>query len=127
MSRMSLLVLERPKFEGHESAPTGQLVVTENLVDVPQRAHRAGFDVPALTLDRLTKAVGKAVREWAARSDAEKVLEEALGIVKDIMAEANDRAGEKQETEDYSSLDVYEGRFVGTVLSEAVKYVQRMR
>jgi len=28
------------------------------------------------------------------------------------MAEANDRAGEKQETEDYSSLDVYEGRFV---------------
>lgn len=127
VSRMAYLALQRPRFVVDEFTTTSRLVVTDDVVEALERVHKAAFGVSGLTLDMITKAAGEAVREWTARANAEEVLEEALGIVKDIMVEAGDRVQEKENPEDYSALDPQEGRFVGTVLNEAVKYIQRLR
>ena len=126
VSRMALRILQGPRFAVEGFEPTGRLVVTEDLVDVLESTHKAASNVSGFRLAKITKAAGQGVREWVAHSDAENLLEEALGIVEDVMAEASDRAEEKAGSENYP-LDDHEGRFVGTVLNEAVKYVQRVR
>lgn len=126
-TRMALVALRRPRFETDDLAPTGQIVATEAYADVLERAHREGLEVPSFTLNRLSGPVGKAVRDWSARAAPEKVLEEALGMIKDIIAETSDRIEDKGREQDSLNFNVDEGRFIGTILSEAVKYVQRLR
>ena len=126
-TRMALVALRRPRFEAEDVAPAGQTAATVMYADMLERAHKDGLEVPSFTLSRLRSRVGKAVRDWSARTVAEKVLEEALGMIKDIIAETSDRTEDKGREQDSLCFNVDEGRFIGTILSEAVKYVQRLR
>ena len=124
ISRMALVALGRPRVDDY--SPTGQSVFTDGFAEVLERAHREGLELPSFTLSRLRHFVGKAVHDWSARFDPERVLEEALGMVKDVLSETSDRAKDKSD-EDPFGFNVGEDRFIGTILSEAVKYVQRLR
>lgn len=126
-SRMASVTLRRSKFDPEDYAPTGQLIVTEAYADILERAHREGVEVPSFNLSRVRNYVGNAIRDWSSRFDAEKVLDEALGLVKDIITETNDRVDEREREPDPFAFTVDEGRFIGTILSETVKYAQRLR
>lgn len=127
VSRMALLSLRRPKFDTDITAPTGQMVLTEKYTRVLERAHKENVEVPAFALDRLCKPTGKAIGEWSSRSDADMVLEEAVGITIDIVDEACDRVEDNDSESNTPMIGPEEGRFIGTVLSETVKYIQRTR
>ncbi|GJJ09217.1 hypothetical protein Clacol_003439 [Clathrus columnatus] len=127
ISRMALLSLRRSKFDVDITAPTGQMVLTESYTRVLERAHKEIVEVPAFALDRLCKPTAKAIRQWSSRADAEMILEEAVGITIDIVDEACDRVEGTDSEANTSMIGPEEGRFIGSVLSEAVKYVQRAR